>query len=387
MTLKSAEVSAEHLAAFEQLCEKYKDIFSADSSDIGKTPLIKMDIDTGDSPPICQKPYNLPLKHAEWVKRELNILEKAGVIVCSVSPWASPIVIVPKRSAPGEPPKRRSCVDYCALNNLLTPVKKAHSKAKGVLTLVPLPKIDEIYARLQGSHSIFYIRYEKWILSHGTNQTVKGKVSIVSPLGKWEFKRCPFGLAQAPAYFQRLINEVLAPFDFAFGYLDDILIYSPDIETHLKHLEMVFQRLREMQLKLKMDKCNFLKKHIQYLGHMISGDGIVPVPEKLESVEQMPPPTTPKEVKQFLGLVGYYRKFVPKFADLARPLNVLTRKDVEFKWTEVCQQSFDLLKSKLLESPILQYPDPNKPYILFTDASKYSMVLCPYAGIYSCSRR
>ena len=161
-------------------------------------------------------------------------------------------------------------------------------------------------------------------------------------------------------------------FDFAFGYLDDILIYSPDMFTHLKHLEMIFQRLRETQLKLKMDKCNFLKKHIQYLGHMISGDGIIPVPEKLKSVEQMPPPTTPKEVKQFLGLVGYYRKFVPKFADLARPLNVLTRKDVEFEWTEVCQQSFDLLKSKLLESPILQYPDPNKPYILFTDASKYA---------------
>ena len=117
----------------------------------------------------------------------------------------------------------------------------------------------------------------------------RAKSAFVSPLGKWEFKRCPFGLEQAPAYFQRLINEVLAPFDFAFGYLDDILIYSPDMVTHLKHLEMVFQSLRETQLKLKMDKCNFLKKHIQYLGHMISGDGIVPVPEKLESAEQMPP--------------------------------------------------------------------------------------------------
>ena len=147
-------------------------------------------------------------------------------------------------------------------------------------------------------------------------------------------------------------------FDFAFGYLGDILIYSPDMSTHLKHLQMIFQRLKETQLKLKIDKCNFLNKHIQYLGHMISGAGIVPVPEKLESVEQMPPPTTPREVKQFLGLVGYYRKFVPKFADLARPLNILTRKDVEFEWTEICQQSFELLKSKLLEAPILQYPYP-----------------------------
>ena len=105
---------------------------------------------------------------------------------------------------------------------------------------------------------------------------------------------------------------------------------------------------------------------------MISGDGIVPVPEKLESVENMPPPTTPREVKQFLGLVGYYRKFVPRFADIARPLNALTRKDVEFEWDEICQESFELLKRKLIEAPILQYPDPSKPYVLFTDASKYA---------------
>ena len=365
VALKSAEVSDEHLEAFNQLCDKYKYVFSADSSDIGKTPLIKMDMDTDDSPPICQKPYNLPLKHAEWVKRELNILEKAGVTVRSVSPWASFIVIVLKRSALGEPPKRRLCVDYHALNNLLTPVKKAHSKAKGVLTHVPLPKIDEIYARLQGStvYSTLDMRSEYYHIE--LTKKSRAKSAFVSPLGKWEFKRCPFGLAQALAYFQRLINEVLAPFDCA-------LIYSPDMLTHLKHLEMIFQRLRETHLKLKMDKWNFLKKHIQYLGHMISGDGIVPVPEKLESVEQMPPPTTPKEVKQFLGLIGYYRKFVPKFADIARPLNALTRKDVDFEWTDVCQQSFELLKNKLLEAQILQYPDPNKPYVLLTDASKYA---------------
>ena len=128
------------------------------------------------------------------------------------------------------------------------------------------------------------------------------KSAFVTPLGKWEFKRCPFGLAQAPAYFQRLINEVLAPFDFAFGYLDDILIFSPDIETHLQHLESIFARLQEVGLKLKKEKCSFIKAHIQYLGHIISGEGITPVPEKLDSIDDMPPPRTPKEVKQFLGI-------------------------------------------------------------------------------------
>ena len=144
--LQDANITEAQQNAFKELCNEFKDIFSIDSSDIGKTPLIEMEIDTCDSLPITQKPYTLPLKHATWVQKELEILEKAGVIVRSVSPWASPIVKVPKRTALGEPPKRRLCVDYRAGNSLLPPVKKAFSKAKGVLTLVPLPKIDEIYA-------------------------------------------------------------------------------------------------------------------------------------------------------------------------------------------------------------------------------------------------
>ena len=148
---QDAEVLDKYKEEFEKLCEEYNDIFSKDSSDIGKTPLITMEIETGDSPPVCQRPYNLPLKHIDWVQKELDTLEKAGVITRSVSPWASPIVIVSKRTALGEPPKKRLCVDYRVINSLLPKVNKAHSKAKGVLTLVPLPKIDEIYARLKGS--------------------------------------------------------------------------------------------------------------------------------------------------------------------------------------------------------------------------------------------
>ena len=154
--------------------------------------------------------------------------------------------------------------------------------------------------------------------------------------------------------------------------LDDILVYSPDMETHLEHLRSLFVKLREADLKLKEVKCNFLKKHTQYLGHIISGKGITPVPEKLESIQKMPPPKTPKEVKQFLGLIGYYRKFVPRFSDLAWPLNALTRKDVTFEWTPICQESFEMLKTSLMKEPILTYPDPSLPYVLFTDASKYA---------------
>ena len=131
-------------------------------------------------------------------------------------------------------------------------------------------------------------------------------------------------------------------------------------------------RLREANLKLKEVKYNFLKKHIQYLGHIISGKGLTPVPEKLVCIKDMPPPKTAKEVKQFLGLIGYYQKFVPRFSDLARPLNMLTRKNIPFEWTPICQESFELLKSCLMTEPILKYLDPDYPYVLLTDASKYA---------------
>ena len=373
--LQDAQVSKENKENFRSLCYEYADIFSKSSEDIGHTPLLTMDIETGDSPPICQKPYSLPLKHVEWVTKELEILEKAGVISRSVSPWASAIVIVPKKSEPGEPPRRRMCVDYRVLNSLLPPVNRAHSKAQGILTLVSLPKIDEIYAQLQGSKVYSAIDMRSGYFHLGLSKDAKPKTAFVlgGPHGaKYEFNRCPFGLSQAPAYFQRLVHEVLKGITFAFGYLDDILIFSPDNETHLKHLRIVFQRLREADLKLKVSKCNFFKKHIQYLGHLVSGEGIEPLPEKLEAVKEMPPPTTPKEVRQFLGLVGYYRKFVPKFSDIARPLTNLTKQDVPYEWTEKCQQTFEFLKEMLLKDPILKYPDPSKPYTLFTDASKYA---------------
>ena len=124
-------------------------------------------------------------------------------------------------------------------------------------------------------------------------------------------------MAQAPAYFQRLVNEVLSGLTFALGYLDDILSFSPDMESHLEHLRLLFERLSATDLKLKEVKCNFLKRHIQYLGHIVLGEDITPLTEKLDSIQKMLPPKTPKEIKQFLGLVGYYRKFVPKFSDLA----------------------------------------------------------------------
>ena len=158
------------------------------------------------------------------------------------------------------------------------------------------------------------------------------------------------------------------------GYLDDIIIFSKNEEGHLQHLEEIFERLQKGGLKLKLQNCSFFKKHIQYLGHLIFDEEIQPLPGKLESIKRMPMPTTAKQAKQFLGLVGYYRKFVPCFADISHPLTKLTKKNEPCSWTTECDRCFHMLKNYLQESPILRYPDPEAEYIQYTDASKYMYV-------------
>ena len=191
------------------------------------------------------------------------------------------------------------------------------------------------------------------------------------PFGKYKFLIIPFGLAQAPAFFQLLMNQVLEGLNFAMTYLDDIIIFSKSEEEHLLHLAVVFHWLRKAGLKIKQLKCNFFKSQIHYLGHLISEAGIHPLPGKLDSIKDMLAPKCMKEIKQFLGLTGYCRKFVPRFADISRPLTRLTKNETVFNWTPECQKSFHLLKSYLCGEPFLKYVDTSKPYNLYTDASKY----------------
>ena len=168
------------------------------------------------------------------------------------------------------------------------------------------------------------------------------------------------------------MNKVLEGLNFAMTYLDDIIIFSDNELEHLEHLEIVFHRLKEAGLKMKHSKCDFFKCEIHYLGHLISADGIRPLPNKLDSIKHMPAPKDVKEIKQFLGLIGYYRKFVPRFADISRPLTTLTKKDQKFEWTPACQKSFKLLKEALCCEPVVKYADVSKPYTLYTDASKFN---------------
>ena len=322
--LEDADIKQSTKDNFELLCEQQHEAFSKNNKDIGRTQLIEMEIDTGDSLPVAQLPYTLLLKHYDWVRQEIEMLEKSGVIERSLSRWASPVTVVPKKSAPDEPPRRRLCVDYRKVNALQPEVKHT-DKSTGCLSLYPLPKIDEMFSKLGGAKVFSTIDLRSGYYHIGLTHESRAKSAFVVPMGKWEFKHTPFGLSQAPAYFQLLIDKVLMGCSsFAMGYLDDIIIFSKSEEEHLQHLEEIFTRLCKFGLKMKREKCSFFKKHIQYLGHLVLEKGFEPLPEKLESIRNMPVPRTAKEVKQFLGLIGYYRKFVPCFADISRPLTKLT---------------------------------------------------------------
>ena len=369
--LQDKTITTDIRQKFEELCEEYGEAFSKNNEDISRTKLVEMDINTGDSPPVSSRPYTLPLKHYEWVQREIESLEHAGVITKSMSKWESPIVIVSKKSAPRKPLKRRLCVDFRKVNELQQEVITA-GKTKGQISIHLLPKIDEMYAKLKGAKFFLSTIDLRRVYHHIVlGKSSRAKTAFVTPFGKYKFLMVPFGLAQAPAYFQLLMNKVLKGLKFTMTYLDDIIIFSQDELQHLEHLEIVFSCLQEAGLKMKRSKCDFFESEIHYLGHLISLEGISPLPNKLDSIKHMPVPNSVKEIKQFLGLTGYYRKFVPRFADISRPLTTLTKKDVKFEWTPACQKSFELLKETLCGEPILKYVDTSKPYTLYTDASKF----------------
>ena len=329
--LQDLEVTPDVKQKLGELCERYEDAFSKNNEDISRMKLVTMDIDTGDSPPVSSRHYTLTLKHYEWVQREIESLERAGVITKSMSKWASPIIIFPKKSAPREPLKRRLCIDFRKVNELQQEVITA-GKTKGQISIHPLPKIDEMYAKLKGAKVFSTIDLRIGCHHIMLGKSSRAKTAFVTLFGKYEFLMVPFGLAQAPAYFQLLMNKVLEGLNFTMTYLDDIIIFSDNELEHLEHLEIIFCRLKEAGLKMKCSKCGFFKCKIHYLGHLISADGIRPLPNKLDSIKHMPALKDTKEIKQFLGLTGYYRKFVPRFADISRPLTTLTKKDQKFEW-------------------------------------------------------
>ena len=350
--LQDAPIDQKTKLDLEKLLEKNKDAFAEDERQIGTTPLITMSIDTGDQPPIAKRPYTLALKHHDWVKAEIDKLLEAGVIRESDSSWSAPIVVVPKSDG-----GKRLCIDYRALNQITRTY------------IWPMPRIEDILAKLGKAKFFTTLDLRSGYHHIALDKHSIKKTAFCTPFGKYEYLKVPFGLAQAPSYFQKLMNKVLNGLNFAFAYLDDIIIFSTTAEEHVRHIQIVIDRLKSAQLKLKKSKCAFFKKELYYLGHLLTTEGIKPQFEKVKAIHEMKPPNNPKGIRKFLGMVGFYRKFINRFADAARPITKLTRKDSRYIWTEECQTGFEYLRTSLTRSLILKYPDPHKRYIVFTDAS------------------
>ena len=235
----------------------------------------------------------------------------------------------------------------------------------------PLPRIDDTLTNLAG-----YKWYSTLDLISGYWQVALDeedgeKTAFRTTEGLYKFRVMPFGLCNAPATFQRLMDLVLAGLQWShcLVYIDDIIILGRDFADHISNLDRVFQRIQEAGLKLKPRKCAFLQDQVCYLGHVVSREGIATDPEKIRKVETWPVPTSAREVQRFLGFANYYRKFIRSFATIARPLHRLTEHTAKFQWSPECQLAFEDLRSKLATTPVLAHPDFSKPFILDTDAS------------------
>ena len=345
-------------AAFTAMLKNNLDVFASSDLELGKTNVTKMTIDTGEHAPIKQRPYKIPYAQREQIEKQIGDMLTNNIVRPSTSPWSSPLVIVPKKDG-----TKRMCVDFRKINNVT--VKNSY----------PLPDITDILSSLKDAKifSSLDLRSGYWQIE--MEEKDKGKTAFICHMGLFEFNVMPFGLCDAPPVFQELMNKVLgkALNKFAFAYLDDIIIYSSSIEEHMKHLQYVFDRLRDANLRCKPSKCDFARTEISFLGHVISERGISPDPQKVEVIKNLLPPQTVKEVRSFVGMASYYRKFIPNFSGVASPLTDLTRKRASFQWTDVCQKAFETLKYALSSAPLLAHPDLKQPFHLYTDASQYAI--------------
>jgi len=339
---------------FKDLLLEHQHTFAKDSTDIGFCPLLQHDIDTGDAAPIKQSPRRPPLAALDAEDEILNDMLKAGVIEPSSSEWASPVCLVKKKDG-----TYRFCVDYRRVN------------AVSRRDAFPVPDIQDALDGLRGASYFATIDLLSGYWQLGMTERAKERSAFCTRRGLFQFTRLPFGLHGAPSTFCRLMSQVLSDllWNICLCYLDDIIVYARSQEELLERLHIVLNRLREVGLKVKPSKCEFFKTQIQFLGHMVSAQGIQPLPEKVQAIHDWPKPHCLRDVRAFYGLASYYRKFVKGFANIAEPLTRLTKKGTKFIWTDDAQNAFEKLKQAVIEASTLSFPYPDVPCILDTDAS------------------
>ena len=362
--LTDSVISEEQKSDAKSIFEKWQSVFSRGPIDLGHTDLVRHEINLADKTPFKEPVRRISPALFEEVREHISEMLEAEAIRPSQSPYSSNVVVVRKKDG-----TIRLCIDFRKLN--LRTIKDAY----------PIPRIEDSLHLLVGSKFFTKLDLKAGYWQVELKEEDKHKTAFhVGNLGFYECNRMPFGLCNAPATFQRLMERAMGDLNLrdCLIYLDDIIIFSDTFESHLSRLEAVFQRLHEYNLKLKASKCEFFRTQVTYLGHVVSEDGIKTDPEKLKVLKDWPIPKSVKDVRKFLGFAGYYRRFVKGFARIVRPLNDLlvgnstkkpSRRRTPFEWGETQQRAFETIIEKLSNPPVLAYADYRKPFKLHTDAS------------------
>jgi hypothetical protein len=345
---------------YAQLLDEYADI-APDELPPGLPPARTVDMKIRLLPskqPPFRPTYHLAKKELEELRQQLEDLEKKGFIRPSTSPFGAPVLFVKKKGG-----DLRMCVDYRMLNE------------QTIRDRYALPLIDELFDQLSGAKVFSKIDLRSGYHQIRVHEEDVQKTAFRTRYGHYEFTVMPFGLTNAPAVFMRLMNDVFRPLldKCVVVFLDDILVFSKSYEEHAQHLRAVFDVLRQHKLYAKLSKCEFGRKEVEFLGHMVSADGIRPLHDKVAAVKDWPRPENLSELRSFLGLTGYYRRFIKGYARIALQLTHLTKADVAYIWTEEIQQAFQQLKNALISAPVLAVPDVERPFVVTTDASDHAI--------------
>uniref|UniRef100_A0A3P9KG95 Gypsy retrotransposon integrase-like protein 1 n=1 Tax=Oryzias latipes TaxID=8090 RepID=A0A3P9KG95_ORYLA len=338
-----------------QIMDLFRETPSLFSAQPGRTILISHSIRLKDGRPIRQRPYRVPQKLVGRLNDEVRKMLELGVIEPSNSEWSSPVVIVPKKDD-----SLRICIDFRKLN------------AVSEFDAYPMPRIDDLLEKIGAANFITTLDLCKGYWQVPLSNTCRPYTAFKTPAGLFQFTVMPFGLHGAPATFQRLMDRVLQGCNHcSAAYLDDVVIYSHTWEQHLDHLRLVLRKLQNAGLTLNVSKCEWARKETRYLGYLLGGGEVRPQVDKVEVIRNCPRPRTKKEVRSFLGLAGWYRRFVHQFATIAAPLTALTEKRQKnpVTWTDECEQAFQALKNKLCSCPVLKSPNFDQRFLVQVDAS------------------
>nr|BAH80065.1 putative retrotransposon protein [Oryza sativa Indica Group] len=341
------------------IVQDYSDVFPEDLPGMPPKRDIEFRIDlVPGTNPIHKRPYRMAANELAEVKRQVDDLLQKGYIRPSTSPWGAPVIFVEKKDH-----TQRMCVDYRALNEVT--IKNKY----------PLPRIDDLFDQLEGATVFSKIDLRSGYHQLRIREENIPKTTFTTRYGLFECTVISFGLTNAPAFFMNLMNKVFMEYldKFVVVFIDDILIYSKTKEEHEEHLRLALEKLREHQLYAKFSKCEFWLSEVKFLGHVISSGGVAVDPSNVESVLSWKQPKTVSEIRSFLGLAGYYRRFIENFSKIARPMTRLLQKEVKYKWTESCEQSFQELKKRLVTAPVLILPDSRKGFQVYCDASRLGL--------------